>query len=221
MSDSDNVELKKRSRRRLVGAAALAMFAAIVLPMVMDQEPAATSQDIQITIPDRDANSVLARPIAGQEQASEAQLAPAPEEQAPSESGRVAAAEAGAETQAAVAARSGPSDLKSPTPASKDSAIKPPAKADDAERAKAILEGRKPPLAAPAEGFVIQIGAFSESGKATSVVAELKKRGLPAYTEQAGAMTRVRIGPFASRDEADATMQRVRTGGFSGTVMGR
>ena len=221
MSDSDNVELKKRSRRRLVGAAALAMFAAIVLPMVMDQEPAATSQDIQITIPDRDANSVLSRPIAGQEPASETQLAPAPEEQAPSEPGRAAAAEAGAETQAAAVTRSGPSDLKSPTPASKDSTIKPPAKTDDAERVKAILEGRKPPLAAPAEGFVIQIGAFSESGKATSVVAELKKRGLPAYTEQAGAMTRVRIGPFASRDEADATLQRVRTGGFSGAVMGR
>ena len=50
MSENDaQLELKKRARRRLVGAAALAVLAAIVLPMVMDQAPKQQpAQDIQI-----------------------------------------------------------------------------------------------------------------------------------------------------------------------------
>ena len=66
-SDSSNthidahLELKKRARRRLVGAIALAVFAAIVLPMVMDQEPKSTTQDIQIRIPSQDASSFTSR----------------------------------------------------------------------------------------------------------------------------------------------------------------
>ncbi|HHW63868.1 MAG TPA: SPOR domain-containing protein, partial [Rhodocyclaceae bacterium] len=34
MSDAENLEIKKRARRRLVGAVALALLAAVVLPMV-------------------------------------------------------------------------------------------------------------------------------------------------------------------------------------------
>jgi len=56
-----HLELKKRARRRLVGAIALAVFAAIVLPMVMDQEPKSTTQDIQIRIPSQDASSFTSR----------------------------------------------------------------------------------------------------------------------------------------------------------------
>ena len=40
------LELKKRARRRLVGAAALALLAAVVLPMVMDHEPRQPAQDV-------------------------------------------------------------------------------------------------------------------------------------------------------------------------------
>ncbi len=46
--------LKKRARRRLVGAIALAVLAAVVLPMVMDQAPQAPVQDVQIRIPGQD-----------------------------------------------------------------------------------------------------------------------------------------------------------------------
>ena len=46
--------LKKRARRRLVGAIALALLAVIVLPMVMDQAPQPLTQDIQIRIPSQD-----------------------------------------------------------------------------------------------------------------------------------------------------------------------
>ena len=63
MSENDaQLELKKRARRRLVGAAALAVLAAIVLPMVMDQAPKQQpAQDIQIRIPAPDAGAFTSR----------------------------------------------------------------------------------------------------------------------------------------------------------------
>ncbi|MQY50468.1 hypothetical protein HCX48_01870 [Rhodocyclus tenuis] len=48
------LQLKKRARRRLVGAFAFAGLAAIVLPMVMDEEPKAPANDVQIRIPSLD-----------------------------------------------------------------------------------------------------------------------------------------------------------------------
>jgi DedD protein len=56
MTDTSDAQLllKKRARRRLVGAAAFAGLAAIVLPMVMDEEPKAPAQDVQIRIPSLD-----------------------------------------------------------------------------------------------------------------------------------------------------------------------
>src|SRR5690606_29265957 len=62
--DSD-LQLKKRARRRLVGAVALALLAAIVLPMVMDHEPRPTQQDIQVRIPSQDAGSFTSRVLPG------------------------------------------------------------------------------------------------------------------------------------------------------------
>jgi DedD protein len=224
VTDSDNVELKKRSRRRLVGAAALALLAAIVLPMVMDQEPGSPAQDIQITIPDRDADSALARPIASRPTPNaEPQLAPPPEEQAPNS---VPPPEA---PRAASDITSSPPGNPQATTAPPDGAAKAgqPAPAiptgNDAARAKAILEGKTAALSAGAAGetFVVQIGAFSDVGKAASIAADLKKRGFAAYTEKAGAMTRVRVGPFGGREEADRVAQRVRASGMSGSVLPR
>lgn len=55
MPENDTqLEFKKRARRRLVGAVALALLAAIVLPIVMDQPPEPPNQDIQLRIPGRD-----------------------------------------------------------------------------------------------------------------------------------------------------------------------
>lgn len=52
MPEADaQLPLKKRARRRLVGAIALSVLAAVVLPMVMDPAPQAPVQDVQIRIP--------------------------------------------------------------------------------------------------------------------------------------------------------------------------
>lgn len=45
---------KKRARRRLVGALAVCVAAAIVLPLVLDSEPRQVRPDVQVQIPSRD-----------------------------------------------------------------------------------------------------------------------------------------------------------------------
>jgi DedD protein len=212
--DTDNLELKKRSRRRLVGAAALALLAAILLPMVMDQEPRAPSQDIQITIPSRDAE--ISRPIAGRAPVDpEPDLAPPPQEQPP--------AQTPPEAPATVAAEKPP--VSPPAPPGARTALPAPTPArppmDEAARVRAILEGKVPLPPAAGDGFIVQVAAFGEAGKASALANELKAKGFPAYTEKAGAVTRVRVGPYGARAEADRAAERLKALGQSPVVAAR
>ena len=55
MAESEDVNtLKRRGRRRLVGAIALVLAAVIVLPMVFDPEPRATPPAVNVRIPGED-----------------------------------------------------------------------------------------------------------------------------------------------------------------------
>lgn len=66
MADNDSqIDLKKRARRRLVGSAALALAAVIVLPMVMDHEPRQTVPDVQIRLPSQEGSNFTSRVITG------------------------------------------------------------------------------------------------------------------------------------------------------------
>ena len=56
---------KKRARRRLVGAIALALAAAVGLPMLLDSEPKPIAGDIAIQIPAKDKAAPLPVPAAG------------------------------------------------------------------------------------------------------------------------------------------------------------
>ncbi|MGH9576907.1 MAG: hypothetical protein ACRD3R_05670, partial [Terriglobales bacterium] len=52
MADSEDVNtLKRRGRRRLVGAIALVLAAVIVLPMVFDSEPKGSAPPVSVRIP--------------------------------------------------------------------------------------------------------------------------------------------------------------------------
>lgn len=226
MSDADNLEIKKRSRRRLVGAAALALLAAIVLPMMMEQEPRPASQDIQVSIPDRDGGGALPRPIGVRESSeTEAPVAPAPDEQpvsgGSSELDGVAA-------KPATAAKPVPAQKIEPKPEARPEAkpevrteAKPAPSAAEAEaaRAKAALGGQD--VAPRVEAYVVQVGAFGDRGKAARIAADLKKQGFAAYTEKAGSVTRVRVGPVNGRDAADKVAARLKAQGYSAALSPR
>jgi DedD protein len=94
--------------------------------------------------------------------------------------------------------------------------------ADDGARARALLDGKTAPASAakPAAAtddagrFVVQVGAFAEADKAREVRQKLERAGLKTYTNVAktadGERTRVRVGPFASRADADKAAGKVK-----------
>jgi DedD protein len=62
--------------------------------------------------------------------------------------------------------------------------------------------------------FIVQVGAFSDEDKVREVRAKLEKAGLKTYVHVAqtkdGKRTRVRIGPFASKEDAQKTVTKVK-----------
>lgn len=92
---------------------------------------------------------------------------------------------------------------------------------DDGAKAQALLEGKEPgkevQKPAAAGRFVVQVGAFSDTAKAHEVRLKLERSGLKTYAQilpakdgTEGKRIRVRIGPFTSKAEADATVQKIK-----------
>lgn len=100
---------------------------------------------------------------------------------------------------------------------------KPAAPADDGARAKALLDGQAASTsaapaskAAAAEGrMVVQVGAFADVTKAREARLKLEKAGLKTYTQVAetkdGKRIRVRVGPFATKAEADKAASKIKS----------
>lgn len=231
--DSD-LQLKKRARRRLVGAVALALLAAVVLPMVMDHEPRPTQQDIQVRIPSQDAGSFTSRVLPG---APAATPLPPARETAPAAAvpaAEDAAPPAPAETKPEPKPEAKPepkSDAK-PAAAKPEAKSKPDAdthgaaKSAEALRAERILNGGADAAAARSAQWVLQLGAYQDQGNVKVLQGKLKELGYPSYTEKVstpqGERTRVRAGPFASKaaaEKAQAALKRIGAGGPPGGVL--
>lgn len=106
-----------------------------------------------------------------------------------------------------------------------------PAAADsaaEARRAAAILSGQAvAPAAAPAKTgeFVIMIGAFANEDNVKTLRGKLSEKGVKSYVEPldtpGGRKTRVRAGPFASREAAEQALERMKQAGVSGVISGK
>jgi cell division septation protein DedD len=81
--------------------------------------------------------------------------------------------------------------------------------------AKKAETGKAEP--APAGQYVVQVGAFANP---QAVIARLDSAKMPYYTEQTqGNLTRVRAGPFATREAAEKALEELKGLGFQpGTV---
>src|SRR5688572_6805151 len=58
---AEELQLRKRARRRLIGAIALVTIVAVFLPMVLDHEPKQGKQDINIQIPSSDSGTFTSK----------------------------------------------------------------------------------------------------------------------------------------------------------------
>ena len=126
-----------------------------------------------------------------------------------------------------------PAAVASPAPAPPDVAARapgsPPPEPAVPASAPAPLPAEAPPRpseasAAPAapqppdqastdRGFSVQVGAFADSGPAAQLARRLEGKGLPVYVSPSAGTDarkwRVRVGPLATRDEAERVAARL------------
>ena len=92
----------------------------------------------------------------------------------------------------------------------------------DGERARALLEGR-PVASADEQRFVVQVGAFADAEAARETRKNVEKLGMKTYTQvaqtSAGSRIRVRVGPFASRGEAEAALAKAKAAGLNAVLL--
>lgn len=71
--------------------------------------------------------------------------------------------------------------------------------------------------------FVVQVGAFADPAAARELRAKVEKLGLKTYTQvaetSAGKRIRVRLGPFATRAEAEKVQARSKDAGIAAVVL--
>jgi DedD protein len=96
-----------------------------------------------------------------------------------------------------------------PTTAEKATPAKPTPSKESAPPAAA-----KPAEQPPAKGFVVQVGVFSTPEHARALQAKLAEKGIQSSIE-----TRVVVGPFKDRAEADAVTKQLKDLGLQGVVI--
>jgi DedD protein len=212
-SQPESVEvLRRRARHRLIGAAVLVLVGVVGFPLLFDTQPRPVPVDIPIEIPDR--NKV--KPLVVQPAAP---APPAVEAAPPAQASAPAASSPAAKIPANEALGPREEVVVPPKPEAKPEAKseqKAAAKADDGDRAKALLEGKQPAAAADAAGtrFIVQVGAFADMAKAREAQRKLEKAGLKNYIQSVdtkeGKRNRVRAGPFGSRAEADQAVEKIK-----------
>ncbi len=157
--------LKRRGRRRLVGAVALALLAVIVLPMVFDPEPRRSVPPVSVRIPGEDDSAFAPKP------------APRPPERKP--------------------------EAKPAEP--------PAAQKKAAEETRPVEEKNPPPPRPDAAQFIVPVGTFANP---KGVMDRLAAAKIPHFSEPAGNLTRVRAGPFPSREAADKAAVKLKALGL-------
>lgn len=219
---------RTRARRRLIGAALLLGVGVIGFPLVFETQPRPIPVNIPIEIPRKDAAAPLTLPAAtpplsaasAAVVAADAERAtqPAPAPAKPAEIVERAADQGRELPPAAAAVASQPAPkVNASRPAAAPPAARP---ADDGARALALLQGQ---ATASAERVVVQVGAYTEADRLRDVRQKVEKLGFKTYTQvvQADGVkhTRVRVGPFASRAEADKAAARIKASGLPVAVL--
>ena len=194
----EELQLKKRARRRLVGAIALVLLIVVFLPMVLDSEPKPLNQDIAITIP----------PIPKADIAAPTPSVPVTPP--PSAKPHIAGLPEGNPQTADIAPKPDPKTLAPSNETSKPEAkssvkvvhkqeVKPPAETDSTSE----------------DSFVVQLGAFSNAGNARALQKKLQANKFKAYNEvmknPGGDRTRVRVGPYPTREAAEKARDRLKS----------
>lgn len=237
---------KRSARRRLVGAIALALAAAVGLPMLLDSEPKPLGADIAINIPSKDKAAALPVPAAATVDSDEeivepsdaqpAMVATPPADPPPLRTLDTARTEpAVPKAEPKLEPKPEPKVELRPEPKRKPEAEphpkvadlevkkieKPAAKPtqDEAARALAILQGKPVVQAAgPSQKYVVQVAALATQQKADELQGRLRAAGVSSFTEKSGELIRVRVGPY-TKEEGEKIRSKLIAMGLSGSLV--
>ena len=216
--------IRKRARHRLIGASVLVLVGVVGFPLLFDTQPRPVAVDIPIEIPGKNTVKPLAMPT--RPEAAREPATPAP---SPAQDKVATASSLGTKEEFVTDKKPAPvtpvasAAKKEAEPVAKPDARlipRPEPKADDGARAKALLDGQavagSTAASSAAEGrMVVQVGAFADEDKAREVRQKLERAGLKTYTQVAetkdGKRIRVRVGPFATKAEADKAASKIKT----------
>lgn len=229
----EEAQLKRRARRRLIGAITLVTVLVVTLPWVLDGEPKLSGQqDIIIDIPPQNSGKEFSSKIVPVPEQPKAQQAhepvPAPvqdEKPAPAPvlpvsppqpvEKKTESTSAKAESKKSEApADLEPVNAQKPAAAPAEPLSKPKEAAPSKEKQKEEKSSAKP------EGgpFVIQLGAFANMNNAKERQAKLTALKIKFYTETiktpGGDKLRVRAGPYATRQEAERVQAKLKASGI-------
>lgn len=188
MAEAQDVNtLKRRGRRRLVGAIALVLLAVILLPMVFDSEPRQANSPVDVRIPSEDTKFSPKLPLPPAHEATRsAPASPSSDKSAP-----------GISIPPATPPHKATASTRKEAPAA-------PSVAERA-RAEAALAGIE---------YVVPVAALAEPERVKELTSRLAAAKLPYYTERVatekGRVTRVRAGPFASREAAEKAYAKLK-----------
>lgn len=208
---AEELQLRRRARRRLIGAITLVTVVAVFLPMILDHEPKPPQQDISIQIPSSDSGTFTSK------------IVPTVPGSAPGKGAKPTADGIPPKSEpAAQAERKAPvKDAEAPAPV-KAAEPKVPAPAK-------TVEAKGPPVAATpsapaAKGeFVVQVAALNDAAKAKQMQEQIAAAGIKSYTEVVpttkGSVTRVRAGPYPSREAAEKTRDKLKEMGLTGNLV--
>jgi DedD protein len=193
--------LRRQARHRLIGATVLVLLAVIGFPLVFDTKPREVAADIRIDMPDKDVVRSSQAPT------PPPSIVPTP---AP-----VPDAEVPTEKKAAEVV---------------PKALVPPSVMPEKVQQAMAKEEEVPPndpniekSADSAPRFIVQVGAFAEEKKSNEVRSKLEKAGIKTYTHIAqtkeGKRIRVRVGPFATKEEAQKTADKIKSLQLSASVL--
>ena len=217
-------DARLRARRRLMGAVVLLAAGLVVFPLLFESEPRPMPMDIPIVAARKDgaatavatppkprAVTVVPPPDAGNE--TPVRVAGANESSTP------------ARVQADGVAAVTPAPVPAPAPVPK-AVLKPvPKPVPKPAPAAASAALSTPAAAASATGgrFVVQVGAYTDAISLREIRTKVEKLGLKTYTQvvetPSGPRTRVRIGPFETRDEADRASAQLKAASLPAYIL--
>jgi len=217
----DEMALRRRARRRLVGAVAIALTSFVVLPMLFDGEPKPLGPDVEIRIPAQNSSFEPTQPV----------IPRAPLESEVAEANKLAETKAAEPTQPALAVPVAPVVVPVPpekTVAPVSEPVKPEKKtpavvAQPAEKTPPKPEVKpplKPDQTFAAQGYFLQLGAFANQSNARQLHEKATAAGFNVVLVTTNNQFRVRVGPIPQHDKALEVQARLKAKGFSPVLLG-